>query len=46
MISPQLLGPIILGNGFAREIGLVINFQDKCFSFEKNGNIKKYVFSQ
>jgi hypothetical protein len=35
MISPQLVGSMILGNGFAREIGHVIHFHVKCFSSEK-----------
>jgi hypothetical protein len=44
--SPQLIGPVIIGCDFAKEFGLIINFNYESISYKRDGTVRKCKFSQ
>jgi hypothetical protein len=46
LVSPQLIGSVIIGCDFARDCGLIIDFNDECVSYKQDGILRKCGFSK
>jgi hypothetical protein len=46
LVSPQLIDSVIIGCGFARDCGLIIDFNDECIKYKRDGILRKLGFSQ
>ena len=46
LVSPQLIGSVIIGCDFARDCGLIIDFNAECIKYKRDGILRKQGFSQ
>jgi hypothetical protein len=46
LVSPQLIGSVIIGRDFAKDCGLIIDFNDECIKYKRDRILRKCGFSR